>query len=130
MSLGWLHPLPKLRPGFSISLLPLRTASAKTPRTRQSPTLALAVCLTSAVCASSRGQKPVYFEYPQVSGTTASLQWRQLPPWMSMGFELRGRLEGQTSYQQVSTNERIYELTRVRGAVELRPARFVTGYLQ
>ena len=92
----------------------------------------LACAATALICpaVSSRAQKPIYFDYPQATATTAPLQWHELPRWVSMDFELRGRTEGQTSYNQVSANDRIYELTRVRGGLEVRPVKFFTGYLQ
>ncbi len=91
--------------------------------------VALASLLTGSAPAT-HAQKPTYFEYPQVSGNTAPSQLPLLPPWMSLDFELRGRLEGQTSYTQVSANDRIYVLTRARGGLEVRPVKFITGYLQ
>lgn len=47
-----------------------------------------------------------------------------------MGLELRGRTEGQTSYSYTQNGDRIYELTRVWGDVDIRPSRLVGGYLQ
>ena len=80
--------------------------------------------------AGAHAQTPTYFDYPSSRNVTQSLQWTQLPDWLSVDMELRGRTEGQTSLDEVSSNDRIYELTRVRGGLTLRPASFLHGYLQ
>ncbi len=74
-------------------------------------------------------QKPVYFNYPGSREATDPLKWTQLPNWLSLDMELRGRTEGQTSLREVSSNDRIYELTRIRGGVTVRPTSFLRGYL-
>ena len=66
--------------------------------------------LASVACA----QKPVYFDYPQVAPKQEPLTWREMPSWMTIDWEFRSRTEGQTSYNEVSANDRIYDLTRVR----------------
>ncbi|RXH54163.1 hypothetical protein GRAN_4814 [Granulicella sibirica] len=45
-------------------------------------------------------------------------------------MELRGRTEGQSSYNYTQNGDRAYELTRVYGSVEVRSTKFLTGYLQ
>lgn len=70
------------------------------------------------------------FDYPAASVPVQALRWQTLPPWLRLNMDLRGRTEGQTSLNQRSGNDRLYELTRLRGGVELRPANFLTGYLE
>ncbi len=75
-------------------------------------------------------QKPIYFDYPGSRETTQPLKWSKVPDWLSLDMELRGRTEGQTSLSEISSNDRIYELTRVRTGLTIRPASFLRGYLQ
>ncbi len=79
---------------------------------------------------SAIAQRPVYFDYPGSREPVQPLQWNPLPAWLTLDMELRGRTEGQTSLNQVSSNDRIYELTRARGGLTIRPASFLRGYLQ
>ena len=82
--------------------------------------------------AQQRGSevKPVYFDYPLTRSTEQEVKWAALPKSLSLDLEVRGRTEGQTSYNLKSGNDRVYELTRVRGGVEYRPARFAMVFLQ
>jgi hypothetical protein len=75
-------------------------------------------------------QQTVYADYPQKRGKVEPLQWDDLPSWMTLSFELRGRTEGQTSFNYTENGVRIYELTRDYAAIEIRPTRFLTAYLQ
>ena len=75
-------------------------------------------------------QSTVYFDYPQTRGKVQPLEWTSLPSWLTLNSELRGRTEGETSYDYTQDGDRIYELTRIYGGLEVRPARFLTGYLQ
>jgi hypothetical protein len=68
--------------------------------------------------------------YPQKEGQTQSFHWEQLPNWMSLDVELRSRIEEQTSLGYVPGKDRLYELTRVRGGLTVRPTPWLTGYLQ
>ena len=68
--------------------------------------------------------------YPQKEGQTQSFHWEQLPNWMTLDMELRSRLEEQTSLGYVPGKDRLYELTRVRGGLTVRPTPWLTGYLQ
>ena len=76
------------------------------------------------------GQSSVYFDYPQTRGKVQPLQWQSLPSWLTLNAQLRGRTEGQTSFNYTQDGDRIYELTRIYGGLEVRPATFLTGYLQ
>lgn len=71
-----------------------------------------------------------YADYPQTRGKIQSLYWNNLPSWMSLDMELRGRTENQTSLNYIPGNEQLYEDTRVRGGLEVRPTHYLTGYLQ
>jgi hypothetical protein len=44
--------------------------------------------------------------------------------------QLRGRLEGQTSYNYVSGNGQVYLLTRNYEGLQVRPTKYLTGYIQ
>jgi hypothetical protein len=68
--------------------------------------------------------------YPKKQGVQQALVWNQLPSWMTLDMELRGRTEEQTSLGYVSGKDRLYELTRVWGGVQVRPASWLTGYAQ
>ncbi len=68
--------------------------------------------------------------YPARLGTKQPLHLKALPSWMTIDFELRGRLEDQSSLGYISSKDRLYELTRVWGGLTLRPLPWLTGYLQ
>ncbi|HEY1730368.1 MAG TPA: alginate export family protein, partial [Terriglobales bacterium] len=68
--------------------------------------------------------------YPKKEGIVQPFHWGDLPSWMTLDMELRGRTEEQTSIGYVSGKDRLYELTRVRGGLTVRPADWLTGYLQ
>ena len=71
-----------------------------------------------------------YAEYPQPAAHVEPLQWSSLPKWATLDMQLRGRGESQSSDGFVAGNDAIYALTRVWGGLEVRPARWLTGYLQ
>ncbi|WP_158822701.1 alginate export family protein [Granulicella sp. S156] len=96
--------------------------------TRISAIALAAIVAFSAVHAIA--QSTIYADYPQKRGKVEPLQWNDLPSWMTLSMELRGRTEGQTSYNYTQDGDRIYELTRAYGALEIRPTSFFTGYLQ
>ena len=95
-------------------------------RTKSILLAAIVACTTIHVVA----QQTVYADYPQKRGKVEPLQWNELPSWMSLSFELRGRTEGQTSFNYTENSDRIYELTRDYAAIEIRPSGFLTAYLQ
>lgn len=53
-----------------------------------------------------------------------------VPDWMSIGWELRGRTEADTGTQYQPGNFQMYELTRVRGSVTVRPTNSFSAYAQ
>ncbi len=86
--------------------------------------------LSLAAVTRVSAQRPIYFDYPQTNDKQQTLGWDGLPKWLSLDGEVRGRTEGQTSNNEVSGNDRAYELTRVRGGVTVEPTSFLRGYLQ
>ena len=93
------------------------------------PAAAAALLLGSGL-STARAQQVLYQDYPQRRGLVEPLQWEKLPSWMTLGMELRGRTEGQTSINYLQNGDQVYELTRVYGSLEVRPSKFITGYLQ
>ncbi len=71
-----------------------------------------------------------YLEYPGTLGKVQPLHWGVLPKWATIDFQLRGRTENWTSYSYLSGNDQLFEATRVYGGLEVRPARWLTGYIQ
>jgi hypothetical protein len=71
-----------------------------------------------------------YIDYPLTQGKVQPLQWNGVPKWATLDMQLRGRSESQTSINYASGNEQLYELTRVYGGLEVRPTRYLTGYIQ
>jgi hypothetical protein len=88
----------------------------------------LGVCMAS--CLMSYAQMQVYAEYPQTRGKVESWKLEDLPPWLSLDGQIRFRTEDFTSYDYISGNDRIYELTRVYGGLTVSPTSFLTGYMQ
>ncbi len=76
------------------------------------------------------GVKPVYFDYPLTRSTEQEVKWAALPKSLSLDLEVRGRTEGQTSYNLKSGGDRTYVLTRLRGGLEYRPTSFAMIFLQ
>ena len=71
-----------------------------------------------------------YIEYPQILGKAQPLHLSGVPRWATFDGELRGRTENQSSNNFISGNQQVYELTRVYGGLEVRPSKYVTGYIQ
>ncbi|WP_263382445.1 alginate export family protein [Granulicella arctica] len=80
-----------------------------------------------ALTSSLRAQREMY---PRKEGIVQPLQWKELPSWVTLDMELRGRTEEQTSLGYVDGKDRLYELTRVWGGVTVRPTHWMSGYLQ
>ena len=68
--------------------------------------------------------------YPLKEGIVQPLHNRDIPSWMKLDMELRGRTEEQTSLGYVSGKDRLYELTRVWGGVTVVPTNWLTVYGQ
>ncbi len=71
----------------------------------------------------------VYADYPQKKGKVQAIQWSFLPAWLSFDMEVRDRGEYQNAFS-ATKGERVYSLTRVRGGMTIRPARFLSLYMQ
>jgi hypothetical protein len=72
----------------------------------------------------------VYMEYPQPAGAVKPLELKNLPKWLTLDMQVRAREENQSSDKYVSGNDAVYALTRVWGGLEIRPTKWLTGYMQ
>jgi hypothetical protein len=70
-----------------------------------------------------------YRDYPRVEAPAQSFGDVEQGKWMIDG-EVRGRTEDQTAINYLSGQNETYELTRVRGGIEVRPVNWFTGYMQ
>jgi hypothetical protein len=86
--------------------------------------------MISLAKASAQQSEVHYIEYPGTVGKVQPLQWSAVPRWATIDFQVRGRTENQTSINYLPGNDQLYELSRVYGGLEVRPAKFLTGYLQ
>ena len=77
--------------------------------------------------ASAHAQQTIY---PQKQGQQQEFHWDELPSWMTLDMQLRGRTEEQTSLGYVSGKDRLYELTRVQGGMTLTLVNWLTAYIQ
>jgi hypothetical protein len=68
--------------------------------------------------------------YPLKEGIVQPLHNSDVPSWMTLDMELRGRTEEQTSLGYVSGKDRLYELTRVWGGMTVVPTNWLTFYGQ
>ena len=68
--------------------------------------------------------------YPLKEGIVQPFHSSDIPKWMKLDLELRGRTEEQTSLGYVSGKDRLYELTRVWGGMTVVPTNWVTFYAQ
>ena len=95
--------------------------------------LAVALMTLSPAWAQQSGVNKIAvnrIDYPQDSGKVQALAWHGVPQWATLDLQLRGRTESQTSDSFVSGNEQLYELTRAWGGLEVRPTKWLTGYIQ
>src|SRR6202046_613451 len=76
---------------------------------------------------SGRAQQALY---PQKEGIVQPFHNSDVPTWMTLDMELRGRTEEQTSLGYVSGKDRLYELTRVWGGMTVVPTNWLTFYAQ
>jgi hypothetical protein len=68
--------------------------------------------------------------YPLKQGTMQPFHSSEVPSWMTLDFELRGRTEDQSSLGLVHNKDRAYELTRVWGGLTARATDWLTVYGQ
>jgi Alginate export len=83
-----------------------------------------------AVFASASSVRAQQALYPQKEGTVQTFHNNDVPGWMKLDMELRGRTEEQTSLGYVSGKDRLYELTRVWGGITVVPTDWLTFYAQ
>jgi hypothetical protein len=86
--------------------------------------------VTVAVLASAPCAQAQQALYPLKEGAVQPLHDRDIPSWMTLDFELRGRTEEQSSLGYVPGKDRLYELTRVWGGITAVPANWLTFYAQ
>jgi hypothetical protein len=68
--------------------------------------------------------------YPLKEGIVQPFHSSDVPSWMTLDMELRGRTEEQTSLGYVSGKDRLYELTRAWGGMTAVPTNWLTIYAQ
>jgi hypothetical protein len=68
--------------------------------------------------------------YPLKEGIVQPFHNNDIPKWMTVDMELRGRTEEQTSLGYVPGKDRLYELTRVWGGMTVVPTNWLTFYAQ
>ncbi len=102
-----------------ISLNQTNIFNARRARTLLSTTLLLSCGL------AARAQ---YKDYPKAEGP-AQAYGGEAHKWAIDG-EVRGRAENQTAINYLPGANETYELTRLRGGFTVRPAKWLTGYLQ
>ena len=88
---------------------------------------ASAMVAAFAFASSVRAQQALY---PQKEGIVQTFHNSDVPSWMKLDIELRGRTEEQTSLGYVPGKDRAYELTRVWGGMTVVPTNWVTFYAQ
>ncbi len=66
--------------------------------------------------------------YPLKEGIVQPFNYQDMPSWMKLDFELRGRTENQSSLTEIQNKDRAYELTRVWGGVTVVPTNWLTFY--
>lgn len=71
-----------------------------------------------------------YIDYPQIQGKVQPFKFDAVPRWATTDFQLRGRFENQSSDDYISGNGQSYLLTRAYGGLEIRPTKWLTGYIQ
>jgi hypothetical protein len=68
--------------------------------------------------------------YPLKEGVPQPIRLQEMPSWITLDMELRGRTEEQTSLTEIQNKDRFYELTRVWGGVTVVPTNWLTFYAQ
>jgi hypothetical protein len=71
-----------------------------------------------------------YKDYPQIRGQTQPVTEHKLPSWVTLDGELRSRTEDQSAINLLPAQDKLYELERVRGGIEIRPASWLKAYAQ
>jgi hypothetical protein len=92
--------------------------------------LGFSLTLILASRASAQESAVRYIEYPEIQGKVQPLQLSEVPKWATFDGQLRARFESQSSDDYISGNEQAYVLTRIYGGMEVRPTKWLTGYIQ
>jgi len=94
------------------------------------PVLARISAMVAVLAFTSSGLSAQQALYPLKEGIVQPLHNSEIPSWLKLDMELRGRTEEQTSLGYVSGKDRLYELTRVWGGVTVVPTHWLTVYGQ
>jgi hypothetical protein len=65
--------------------------------------------------------------YPQKEDIQQPFHFDEIPKWMTLDMEPRGRTEEHASFGYVPAKDRLYELTRARGGLTVRPMNWLAG---
>jgi hypothetical protein len=106
----------------------LNLSSATNHRHHHAVTLNAAFLLSFFVLAASAAQAQ-YKDYPRADAPAQSFGHPESGKWTA-DVELRGRTEDQTAISYTSGLNETYELTRIRGGLEVRPTQWLTVYGQ
>jgi hypothetical protein len=68
--------------------------------------------------------------YPLKEGIQQPFHSSDIPSWMKLDFELRGRTDDMSAQGLVPGKDRAYEETRVWGGMTVTPTQWLTGYAQ
>jgi hypothetical protein len=91
--------------------------------------LTRAFALTAVITFASPGSAQQAL-YPLKEGSVQQIHNSEIPNWIKLDMELRGRTEEQTALGYVSGKDRLYELTRVWGGMTVVPTNWLTFYAQ
>jgi hypothetical protein len=106
------------------------TPAVKTSLKKSAFFLGLSLTAFLASRASAQESAIHYIEYPEIQGKVQRLELGAVPKWATFDSQLRGRFESQSSDSYISGNGQDYILTRIYGGFEVRPSRWLSGYIQ
>ncbi|MFY9852924.1 MAG: alginate export family protein [Terracidiphilus sp.] len=75
-------------------------------------------------------QALVYMAYPIPSSRVEPFKLDNFPKWATLDMQIRERGENQSSDGYVSGNDAVYDLSRIWGALEVRPTQHFLAYIQ
>jgi hypothetical protein len=105
----------------------VRILNAASLKTASRPTaIALFAFLIAAGASTARAQ---YRDYPRPEAQAQTFGNGESGKW-SVDGDVRGRTEDQTAINYISGQNETYELTRIRGGLEVRPFSWLTAYGQ
>ncbi len=71
-----------------------------------------------------------YVEYPSEVGKVEQFHWSKMPKWATFAMDNRDRGEGWVNQDYVSGNGQVYDETRLRGSLEVKPDKHFLFYAQ